>query len=192
MKNSTRPCDVAACTNDALSQWRGTGRYYCRAHYEALRRNPDATRLGYIPKNDRERLMVKVRKINGHWMWIGSTDGGGRYGGFYYQGKVRRAHRVSWEMAHGPIPEGMVLDHKCRKTLCVNPDHLQVVTQRENILIGDAPTARNAAKTHCIRGHAFTAENIIFNRDGGRQCKACRELRNARRRAANAARKKSA
>lgn len=173
MAYSTQPCAVTACDNNAAMKWPNDGRLYCKAHRESLRRNPDVSRLGYIPKNDQERLMVKIEKVNGHWMWRGATDGDGRYGSFYYKGKNRRSHRVTYEMFIGPIPDGLVIDHKCRVTLCCNPDHLQVVTQYENIMLGEAIQSKNAKKTHCKRGHEFNLVNTYIMTNGGRQCRPC-------------------
>lgn len=86
----------------------------------------------------------------------------------------KRAHRVSYETFVGPIPAGLTLDHLCRNTLCINPAHLEPVTIKENVLRGDGPTARNARKTHCDRGHAFDETNTGPNANGGRSCRACK------------------
>lgn len=121
------------------------------------------------------------------WIWLAATDGQG-YGQFYY-GEVRvQAHRWSYVFhMRQEIPAGAVLDHLCRTPRCVNPWHLEPVTQHENTMRGDAPTARNAAKTHCTKGHPFSEENTrIKMRDGrpGRVCRICnrRQKTEARRR----------
>ena len=88
----------------------------------------------------------------GCWLWIGKTrkDGYGvlsLFGGFGY------AHRVSYELLVGPIPDGLVIDHLCRIRCCVNPDHLEPVTSRENLarspLTWKGTTSR---RTHCPQG----------------------------------------
>lgn len=113
-------------------------------------------------------------------IWTGSRDGKG-YGKLMYEGKVWRAHRLVYTLRKGEIPAGLVLDHLCRVKLCVNPAHLEPVTQRINVKRGDTSNNRspsaNANKTHCKRGHEFTPENTI-NRSGKqgkfRVCRTCK------------------
>lgn len=83
------------------------------------------------------------------------------------------AHRYGYEQLVGPIPDGLVLDHLCRNRGCVNPDHLQPVTQQENTLRGFGPAAMLAARTHCDKGHEFTPENTTPRANGGRLCRQC-------------------
>lgn len=91
------------------------------------------------------RFWEKVQKSDGCWNWLGASNG--RYGriGTGVGTKAAYAHRVSWELTNGPIPEGMQIDHKCRNTLCVNPDHLRVCTEEEN--------HRFTRQDECGRGH---------------------------------------
>jgi HNH endonuclease len=101
-------------------------------------------------------------------------------------GKYIYAHRIAYMLAIGPIQDGMQLDHLCRNPRCVNPSHLEPVTQRENLLRGDTIVARNVKKDRCLRGHEFTEENTYMQKNtrGGhqRQCRECHRLREQERR----------
>lgn len=112
---------------------------------------------------------------SGCWLWSGVMTERS-YGHFFIANGWFRAHRVAWTLARGPIPGGRSLDHLCRNHSCVNPDHLEVVTHEVNVLRGESPTAKNATKTHCAHGHAFTPENTKFNRVKHRICIACRKI----------------
>ena len=95
------------------------------------------------------------------------------YGRVLVDRRVTQAHRVAYEAEYGPIPPGLVIDHLCRVRSCINPKHLEVVTQRINILRGTSPSARNITKTACLRGHEFTKETTKRARDGHRACRVC-------------------
>ena len=124
-----------------------------------------------------ERFMRKVQQGEGCWLWLGTKSdvGTGTYG-VVYDRAVRRttqAHRLAYRLFRGEIPADLTVDHLCRNTLCVNPEHMELVTMRENILRGSSPVAKNAKKTHCLNGHEFTPENTIQRHDGGRGCRIC-------------------
>lgn len=109
------------------------------------------------------------------WEWEGRVAAVG-YGRVKADGEWQYAHRVSYEVFIGPIPEGLVIDHLCRNTTCVNPLHLEPVEQGENVLRGNSPNAINARKTHCVRGHPFDKKNTYIRKDRGyRECRKCRQ-----------------
>jgi HNH endonuclease len=136
-------------------------------------------RYGPKPRPELERFWSKVRIIpDCCWEWTARDNGVG-YGMFMLTSprpnvKSVLAHRYAYELLVGPIPEGLQLDHLCRNRRCVNPDHLEPVTNRENVLRGTSIFAREAALTHCLRGHPFDEENTYLPARGGRQCRACR------------------
>jgi hypothetical protein len=109
---------------------------------------------------------------NGCWLWAGYVNERG-YARLTYRGKIYRAHRFSYEAFVGEIPEGLVLDHLCRERSCVNPEHLEAVTNKENILRGVGPSAKNAKKTHCPRGHEYA----YTDKTGSRVCRECERIR---------------
>lgn len=109
--------------------------------------------------------------INGCWVWTAAGDGRG-YGVFWDGRRQVRAHRFAYSLWHGPAPAGLDIDHLCRNRGCVNPAHLRAVSRRENVLCGEGHTARNASKTHCPRGHAYSEENTYAHR-GSRHCREC-------------------
>ncbi len=132
----------------------------------------EARQRFYAVEGSEARFWRHVEWSDGCWLWLGGTSGTG-YGRFYDGERMVSAHRFSYELINGPIPEGRVIDHLCRTTLCVRQDHLEVVEQRENLLRGDTFQARNVAKTHCPRGHEYSGQNLYVNKRGSRTCRAC-------------------
>lgn len=123
------------------------------------------------PVEPRFWAKVDQRGTDECWVWTGFRHPKG-YGYFRVDGRSLAAHRVAYELCVAPIPDGLTIDHLCRNRACVNPAHLEPVTMIVNVLRGEGPTAENARKTHCIRGHPFDEENTYwFN--GGRTCRIC-------------------
>lgn len=122
------------------------------------------------------RFWSKVTKTDGCWLWEGSLSHNG-YGIFNLtrgeEKRTWRSHRLAYTWLVAPIPEGMQLDHLCRTRRCVNPDHLEVVTEEENKLRGMSVCTLNALKTHCKHGHEFTPENTWYE-GHWRRCRTCR------------------
>lgn len=135
-----------------------------------------------------ERFWKKVvgrEDPDGCWLWTAGTWGTTQKCGRFRDGeKSVVAHRWAYEQAKGPIPEGLVIDHLCRTPLCVNPAHLEAVTNRENVLRGVGYTAEKARQTHCIHGHEFTPENTRYSpsRPNSRECLTCKRQRAERKR----------
>lgn len=127
-----------------------------------------------------ERLDSKTDRTGECWIWTGSYDGTG-YGKIWNQ-QIKRlvpAHRASYEVHVGPIPDGYEIDHLCRIKGCIRPDHLEAVTPEENKRRAVPFLAPwNALKTHCRKGHPYDAENTrVYLAPGatsaGRHCRAC-------------------
>ena len=101
------------------------------------------------------------------WEWTGNVSSAG-YGRVGIRGRYLLAHRVIWKALVGPIPVGLQIDHLCRNTTCVNPDHLEPVTHTVNLRRG---SSANGRKTHCKNGHPFNRKNTYIDpTNGGRQC----------------------
>jgi len=100
------------------------------------------------------------------WEWQGYVGKNG-YASFRMAGTTRSVHRISFELAKGPIPEGLVIDHLCRVRHCVNPDHLEAVTQQENV------QRYTRLVTSCPKGHAYDDINTRRNPQGRRLCIEC-------------------
>jgi hypothetical protein len=121
-----------------------------------------------------ERFWAMVEKAEGCWLWTGSDNKG--YGQFSFRGRPIGAHVFAYELVVGPVPAGLVLDHLCRTPRCIRPDHLEPVTNEENLARG---IRRNqfAGKEHCPAGHAYDEANTYRDQQGHRSCRACAAAR---------------
>lgn len=128
------------------------------------------------------RVLARVRDEGGCWVFTGCLNRHGYGHVMRHDGGAVLAHRIMYEALVGPIPTGLTLDHLCRNRACVNPEHLEPVTHRENILRGEGLAAKQARRTHCIHGHEFTPENTRVT-PRQRVCRACERAAGARKRA---------
>lgn len=136
---------------------------------------------------ERERFDAKwkLNLENGCWEWLASTWHG--YGIFYCSEERcgTNAHRVAWRLYKGPIPDGLHIDHLCRNRRCVNPDHLEPVTQAiNNLRVPNNIADRARARTHCPQGHLYDEANTYLLKDGRRDCRECRNQAQRNRRSA--------
>lgn len=128
----------------------------------------------------KKRLLSKIIvDANGCWNWQGATFK--KVNGLYSQIRMtfgykkhalRYAHRVSYEYFKGKVAEQLELDHLCRNTLCINPEHLEPVTHTENMR-----RRPDINKSHCKHGHEFNSTNIYVNPKGVKECRECRRSR---------------
>lgn len=121
-----------------------------------------------------------ILESNECWIWQGNRSRTKctvkEYGMFHQGGKNRKAHRVSYEHFNASLTEGLTIHHICNNGLCVNPKHLQEMTLRENVLLGNGMGAINARKTHCSKGHEFSEDNTNYS-GNHRSCRICNKIR---------------
>lgn len=131
----------------------------------------------------KKRFLKKAVLLkNGCWIWVGALSKNG-YGSFWFKGKGGSAHNASYRLFVGGVPKDLTIDHLCRMPACVNPNHFELVSIKENIMRGDGVTAVNARKTHCLNGHPFDKENTYIqpSRKYGRRCRKCQRIKDAHR-----------
>ena len=125
----------------------------------------------------KERFESKyIKDPSGCWLWQAGIVGD-RYGYMWVKDRMKLTHRVSWELANTTIPKGMCVLHICDVPLCVNPKHLFLGTQKDNIrdMIKKGRNVDwNSNKTKCKHGHPFDGENTYHYLRNGKQCRSCK------------------
>ena len=119
------------------------------------------------------RFWAKVQKTDTCWIWTANKNRKG-YGRFLLKGRLVVPHRYSYELLKGQIPDGMQIDHLCRNTLCVNPEHLEAVEGIVNIRRGRV--LRKPQNT-CKRGHPLSGDNLYIGTGNRRVCKECHRMK---------------
>jgi hypothetical protein len=124
---------------------------------------------------------IRVDASTNCWQWTGGQQTGG-YGSVWLNGRKRRAHRALFCALVREVSSDCDLDHLCRVRICVNPNHLEPVSRRENLARSPLThTGRNLRKTHCPEGHPYDGANLVVTPEGWRKCKTCVERREAAR-----------
>lgn len=168
-----KPTPLATKTNRKLGHVKG----------EPVRYSPGHN--GRWGKPMQDRFEAKIERLSDEcWRWTGYVlwNGYGRFGiGRDHSGQkqVAYAHRVAYELYRGSIPTGMDIDHLCRRRNCVNPEHLEPVSHRENCLRGEAPNVQIHLSGYCKRGHKMDEQNTTIEIRSGkpkRRCKTCRNI----------------
>lgn len=169
MPRPLKVCDECGQTKPAQARGR------CAACYWRWQRsNTERIQPGTIE----ERLWAKVDRSGGKdacWLWIAAIGSNG-YGRLLVNGRLVQAHRLTYELMVGPIPASLVVDHLCCVKRCVNPRHLEPVTNAVNI-------QRAVYKPTCSRGHEWSEANTYHHPNGSRRCRACHRDDEARKRA---------
>ena len=169
-------CEAPGCLKPKPARGR-----LCGKHRSRLKRRgelePERRKPGFAAGDPAERLRSRLEKSGDCLLWTGSNRN--KYGSMVVVIDGRRrleyVHRLAYEFANGPIPEGLHIDHLCRNRLCCNPEHLEAVTQAEN---NRRAHAANAAKYgFCKRGHRVDGNNVVSNGHGGKRCRACQNGR---------------
>jgi hypothetical protein len=119
---------------------------------------------------------IQITK-EGCWEWTAKIHKNTGYGYFTVKGKTHLSHRFSYKYFKGEIPLNLCIDHICENRKCVNPEHLQAITLKQNILKGKSVCAQKAKQIYCHKNHPLSGENLYITPDNRRQCKTCNKIR---------------
>lgn len=162
-------CKQPDCERDTLALG------FCRVHYKRFKKWGDPNKVKR-PRPPAERFWSKVEKSDGCWEWAGTKYRNG-YGKFTVGKTQYLAHRYAYELNIAKIPDGLVIDHLCRNRGCVNPAHLEAVTNEENLARGLGYRIMNGMDDSCIHGHKYTQENTYYGPTRGDiRCRTCARI----------------
>lgn len=156
----TKICSSEDCERPARA------RGLCAGHYQQQRKGQELRPLRSQITLE-QRFWSKIRKTPDCWVWTAATDSDG-YGQVKVDGRYRRAHRVAWEMTNGPIPDGMVIDHRCGNPSCVNPDHLRTTTHSQNMQHRTGANKNNLSGVRGVCWHRQTNSWAVYVSLNGR------------------------
>lgn len=175
MPNYTHFCSVDGCQNKVgLKGARG----WCTKHYQRWLYTGSPTGSKKRPSAE-QRFWAYTDKSDGCWHWRSAMDTNG-YGLLSVGGKTTKAHRFAYELLVGHIPDGLVIDHLCRNRSCVNPDHMEPVTNDENLRRGNGRDVSQGRRGICHAGHPYSIENTYTNPLGRKVCRTCMAAARAR------------
>ena len=154
-------CKVAGCSFPNLAKG------YCSGHYQRVKNGQplDKPMRGRLTDEEFFNYKCPIRQPGECWLWTSPVDPKG-YG--RWRRGSKGAHRASYTMFVGPIPDGMTVDHTCFNPTCVNPEHLRLLTHSQN-----SANSRRALSETCGQGHPFSGANLYRYKDGRRGCRTC-------------------
>jgi HNH endonuclease len=174
------------CSIDGCNKPRRT-RAWCAMHYDRWRHHGDTSYERPPLAPAAERFWANVQKLDtGCWEWTAGRSSRD-YGVFWPEGKAGGqvgAHRFSWKLTYGPIPNSLCVLHRCDNPPCVRPNHLFLGTKGDNSADCTAKGRHaNQGKTHCPRGHPYSGDNLYISpTTGGRMCRTCKKARSSAKR----------
>lgn len=135
--------------------------------------------LSHLADEEKQVLAIRISERCRHsgtcLIWTGAKRSAHGYGAIKVRGKVEITHRVAYMLMIGDIPNGDVLDHVvCDNNRCVNPDHVVPKSHQANMARGNCPSALNARKTHCHKGHPLSGSNLCIRANQKRGCRTCK------------------
>jgi hypothetical protein len=169
---STRTCDVPGCERKHCAKG------LCRVHRKRMIRNGSVDTKALRPTAD--RFWEKVDQSGDCWIWKAYVTRCG-YGRFRVNGQTILAHRQAWILTRGPIPPDLTIDHLCRVTRCVNPDHMELVSGAENSRRGVLARLPLPRREQCANGHPLVTPNLRVLKTGATRCRVCEHRKAAAR-----------